>query len=444
MTLLAALLALAADTVRVTAGNAAALRAALDSAPGGSVVAVGPGRYDGPFVVARSLTILGEGRPTLGGRRQGTIVRITAPDVTLRGFRLEEGGADTDRDDAGVLVEAVRARLEDLEIRDVHHGVYLKQAHHAVIRGVTIRGRAALGPNQRGDGIHFYFSTHVFAEGNDIADVRDGMYFSYSDTTVVRGNRVTRSRYGLHYMFSHANRFEDNRFTASAAGTSIMNSRDVLVRGNLFAHNRGVESFGLLQQTTERVTLEENVFLDNGVGLFFDGAVDGVVRGNLVAENFVGLEIYQSAERNRVWDNAIVGNSYPATGAGRGNVFCVNGRGNYWDDGRRYDLDGDGVSDVPFETASPLTELSRGRPALRLFLASPAAAALGWAERTFPVFDIASVTDSCPLAAPPRDWRTAGAWEAPRGGNGATFVTAGATLLLGLAVLLRGAPRGRA
>lgn len=439
--LAALLLALAADTVRVTGGDAALLRAAVATAPAGGVVLVGSGTWAGRLELDRPVALVGEGRPVLRGDGTGSVVRITARGASLAGFVLEHGGSDLDRDDAGVKVEADSVRLEDLELRDVLHGVYLKQVHFVTVRGVRIRGRAAVRPNDRGDGIHFFYSTHVLAERNDIADVRDGMYFSYSDTTVVRGNLVARSRYGLHYMFSHQNRFEDNRFTESAAGSSIMNSRDVVARRNVFAWNRGVESFGLLQQTTERTVLEHNVFVGNGVGLFLDGAVDGLVRDNLIAQNFVGLQLFASATGNRISGNAIMDNTYAATGGAADSRFCVDGRGNYWSGDDGWDLDGDGVRDVPYGPGSPLTEVSRERPALRLFLSSPAATVLSWAERTFPVFEIEAVTDSCPLATPAVGVppMVAPAPPAPAARR-AAFASAASVLGLGFLVLLRARP----
>jgi nitrous oxidase accessory protein len=434
------LLVLAADTVRVGPGGSVA-DAAAHAAPG-TVIVVLPGTYAGDVLLSQAVTLTGSGRPVLRGGGKGTVVRITGRGVRLVGFAIEHSGTSLDRDDAGVRVEADSATLEDLVIRDVLHGVYLKQVKDVTVRRTSIRGRPELRPNDRGDGIHFYFSARVLAERNDIADVRDGMYFSYSDTTVVRGNTVARSRYGLHYMFSHRNLFEDNRFTGSAAGSSIMNSRDVIARRNVFAWNRGIESFGLLQQTTERTILEGNAFVGNGVGLFLDGAVDGVVRDNLVAGNFVGLELFSSATGNRFTGNTIAGNTYPATGGAADSRFCVGGRGNRWADDDGYDLDGDGINDVAYATGSPLSEVSRERPALRLFLASPAAGALAWAERTFPVFHIETVTDSCPLA---RSSAGTPAFEPPAPPSGARAeATAAAAIALaaGLAALAALRPPG--
>ena len=67
-----------------------------------------------------------------------------------------------------------------------------------------------------------------------------------------------------------------------------------------------------------------------------------------------------------------------------------------------YDLDGDGVLDQPFAAGSPLAELARTREGLRVFLGSPAARVLDWAERTFPVFRLDQAEDACPAARPPQ------------------------------------------
>jgi nitrous oxidase accessory protein len=379
----------------------------------------------------------------LRGDGTGSVVVVTAPGAALRGFTIEAGGADPDRDDAGVQVRADSVVLEDLFLRDVLHGIYLRRVRDVTVRGVTIRGRAERRPNDRGDGIHFFASTRLTIEDNDIADVRDGLYFSYSDTTVVRRVTVRRARYGLHYMFSHRNLFEDNRFIESAAGSSIMNSRDVVARRNVFAFNRGVESYGLLQQTTERTVLERNAFVGNGVGLFLDGAVDGRVSGNLIAHNFVGLELFGSSTGNTITGNTIAANTYAATGGAADTRFCADGRGNRWSGDDGWDLDGDGVHDLPYGPASPLTEVSRERPALRLFLTSPAATVLGWAERTFPVFALEVVIDPCPLARSPADVPPVPI-HAAGAGRGGALAAAASLLALGLALLARAGPEGAA
>jgi hypothetical protein len=60
------------------------------------------------------------------------------------------------------------------------------------------------------------------------------------------------------------------------------------------------------------------------------------------------------------------------------------------------------VLDEPFAASSPLAELARTREGLRVFLGSPAARMLDWAEQTFPVFQLDQAEDACPAARPPQ------------------------------------------
>ena len=144
----------------------------------------------------------------------------------------------------------------------------------------------------------------------------------------------------------------------------------------------------------------------------------------MVAGNWIGLRLFTNSESTQVTGNAILANTFDAAGGGSGVEgayrLCVNGRGNYWaaaaTDG--YDLDGDGVLDAPHAASSPLAEMAQQRAGLRLFLASPAARAMDWAERSFPVFDVAGAVDSCPLAAPPRPAMLAALPVAPAGRTG--------------------------
>jgi nitrous oxidase accessory protein len=261
-----------------------------------------------------------------------------------------------------------------------------------------------LPESQVGDGIHFFHSRRVLATGNRIRQVRDGMYFAYSDSVTVVGNEVSRVRFGLHYMFSHQNRFEHNRFTENAAGAVLMNSNGLIVRNNVFAWNRGSRSYGLVLQTTTGARVENNSFVGNGIGVFLDNAIRARVTGNLVASNWLALQLFPNSEATVLTGNTIADNFFDAAGGWVEGAYllCENGVGNYWSGAGAtgFDLEGDGILDAPYTPGSPLAELAREREQLRLFTSSPAAQVINWAERTFPVFDIPQPVDSCPLARP--------------------------------------------
>ncbi len=418
MTLLAVLLTATPDTLRLARGV-----------------------HSGPLVISRPTVVLGSPGAVIRGDGEGSVVEIFAPGTTLRGLRIERSGRDLDQSDAGILVAADSVLLEDLEIRDILFGVYLRKVRDVTIQRVDIEGPPGLPESQTGNGIHLHYSRGITIRDNRIAMVRDGMYFEYTDSAVVTGNRIARSRFGLHYMFSHHNRFEHNVFTHGAAGAVVMNSNGLVIRDNVFAWNSGSRSFGLVLQTATAPIVERNLFVGNGIGTFFDNVIQGHYVGNLVAENWLGLQLYGNSEQTRVTGNALMGNTFEATGGAQEGAyrFCVDGQGNYWAgaalDG--YDLNGDGVLDEPYSASSPLAELARSREGLRLFLGSPAARTLDWAERTFPVFDMDEAEDACPLARPP-DIAILGALPSrtTEHAAGNQFVAAAASVAAGIGILL--------
>ena len=400
-----------------------------------------PGVHRGPLVISRPTVVLGASGAVIRGSGRGSVIQIHSAGTIVRGLTIEHSGRDMDQDDAGVMIAADSVLLEDLQIRDVLFGVYLRKVRDVTLRRLDIEGPHGLPESQTGNGIHLHYSRGITIADSRIALVRDGMYFEYTDSAVVRGNTVTRSRFGLHYMFSHNNRFERNVFTHGAAGAVVMNSSGLIIRDNVFAWNSGSRSFGLILQTATAPLVERNLFVGNGIGTFFDNVIRGRYLDNLVAENWLGLQLYGNSEQTEISGNAIVGNTFEVTGGAQEGayIFCADGNGNYWAGAALagYDLDGDGVLDEPYAASSPLVDLARSREGLRLFLGSPAARTLEWAEHTFPIFDVDQAEDACPTARPP-DFGMLAALPNRSGEGGAAtqYAAAAGSLLAGVGLLL--------
>lgn len=378
--------------------------AALAAARAGDTVRVMSGRYAGPLTVRRRMVLLGEPGATLDGQGRGTIVTVEADSVEIRGFTLTRSGLSLNRDEAAIkLVRCTGCIVADNRIDLSLHGIYLLGSHDALVAGNRITGDAKLQEAWRGNGIHLYNSTYVQLRGNTIRTTRDGFYFSFASFATAVGNDVSNVRYGLHYMYSDDNEFTDNRFTRNAAGAAIMFSKRITFRRNTFSRHVGYRAYGILLQTAENVTAEQNVIEGNLTGMFLDGSVRNVFRGNTISGNGVGIDMMASSEGNTFVDNVISGNRTSARtilGAGE-NEWSAGGRGNFWGGRSTYDLDGDGVGDRPHRAGDPFASLAGIRPVLELWTGTPAARALAWAESAFPVFDFVAITDERPLAQRP-------------------------------------------
>jgi nitrous oxidase accessory protein len=200
-------------------------------------------------------------------------------------------------------------------------------------------------------------------------------------------------------MFSDDNVFEDNVFERGAAGTALMYSKRITFRRNRFLHNRGFASVGLLLKACDEVLAEDNLIADNARGIFLEGSYRNRFRRNIVSESDTAIVLYDSSAENVFEGNAFVGNMTPLTLSGRRTDTAFDG--NYWSGNDEPDLDGDGRSDRPYRLSSVFDHLRSNLTAADVMTPGFAAAALGVAERTFPVLDPIAVVDRAPLARMP-------------------------------------------
>jgi nitrous oxidase accessory protein len=384
------------------------LSAAVRAAQPGETIRIPAGVYAAPLVIDRPIQLITDGEVLLDGRGQGDLLRIEAPDVTVRGLRLRGTGDSLDRENAGIVVAAPRARVEQNTLEDVLVGILLRNADETVLRGNRIAGKP-LDAGRRGDGIRLWNSHHCRIEANQVIGVRDVVIW-YSRGTRIVGNQVTSGRYGLHFMYAHDSVLEDNRLSDNSVGVYLMYSRDIVLRRNLITHNRGPSGYGLGLKDMDAVTAEENVLLANRVGIYLDNSPQradcpGRLHRNVLAFNDIGLAFLPSVRHNLFSENSFIENveQVAILGGGEllGNDFAPRGRGNYWSDYAGLDADGDGAGDVPYRAMSLFENLIDREPKLRLLLYSPVQQALDLAARALPLVRPApKITDPAPRMRP--------------------------------------------
>lgn len=385
---------------RPAAAETSPLQARIDAALPGATVEVGPGEYAGDLIVDKPLRLVGRSRPRLVGSGRGSVVRVRADGVTVEGFRIDgRRGGDLARDSSGVHTSGRDTVLRDLEIADSLFGVYLREANGAVVERCRIRGIRGRDPGEKGSGIHAYNLEGFRFDDNEVVDVRDGLYLQNASKGTLRRNVARDVRYGLHYMFSDDNLFEDNTFENGAAGTAIMYSERIVFRRNRFLRNRGFASVGLLFQGCDDVLAEANLVADNARGVFIEGSHRITLRGNVIAGSDVAVVLYDPSGGHRFEGNSFVGNMSPLDLVARQTDTAF--AGNYWSGNGEPDLDGDGRSDRPYRLTSVFDHFRGNLTAADILSDSFAAAAIGAAERAFPVLRLVPVEDRSPLARPP-------------------------------------------
>ncbi|HET6271855.1 MAG TPA: nitrous oxide reductase family maturation protein NosD [Bacteroidota bacterium] len=392
----------AAVVTHATVFSQTNLQSLINGASRGDTILVTPGTYHGNLVLDKPLVLRGLGNPVVRGDSSGIVITIAADSCTVEGFTIERSGDNLMHEDAGVLIKSNHNTLRGNNLRDVLFGIYLFEADSNLVEGNTIVGRWKPDLGQRGSGIHIWNSHHNSFIGNSITEARDGFYIQYAHHTLIERNEAFGLRYGVHYMYADSNTFTRNRFTDNVAGAAIMYSRGIRMRHNIFSHNRGFASFGILFQDCHGMIADSNVVSDNVVGMFFESTTMNLFRHNIIAQNDVALQMFQNSVQNTFTENNFIDNLSPLLLVGKhtGTRWSSNGRGNYWSAYRGYDVDGDGMGDVPMKIQNTFQYLEGQNANLRLYLYSPASQALAAAAEAFPIMAINSEIDDRPLMTP--------------------------------------------
>lgn len=375
------------------------LQGMLDRAEPGDTIRLTGGTYHDRVEITKRVALLGSGDVIIRGDGHGSVITIHADSCLVEGLIVENSGTNLMNDDSGIFVNARHVVLRNNELRDILFGIYMFKADSNLVVGNRIHGRSALDPGQRGSGIHIWNSYYNLFRGNTITEARDGFYVQYARHTRIEENVVYNLRYGLHYMYADSNVFLHNTFFQNVAGAAIMYSRNIVFRHNVFTRNRGFTSYGILFQDCHDMVADSNVISDNMVGMFFEATTNNTFRNNVVALNDAALQMFQNSVGNTFTGNNFVDNLTPLLLEGKRTQarWSQDGIGNYWSGYNGYDMDADGIGDIPMKIQNVFQYLEGSHPNLRLYLYSPASQALATAASAFPIIDVNTEKDDFPL-----------------------------------------------
>lgn len=375
---------------------------ALALARDGDTIVVRGGVYREPTItVSKRVTLLGDHLPVLEGREAHGILLVTADDVTIRGFSLRGVAPAFVDDPAAIRVDNARGcSIDHNRIDDAFFGIYLAHVTDCTVADNVIRS-AGTRETEMGNGIHLWTSRRVTIERNDVRGQRDGIYFEFVHDSDVRDNvSADNLRYGLHFMYSDDCRYVTNTFRHNGSGVAVMYTKNVTMLGNRFENNSGPAAYGLLLKEISDAYLEDNRFSDNTVALFADGANRIQAIRNQFADNGWAVRLDASTVGGRFAKNSFTHNTFDVATNSRTPSTAFDG--NYWDEYRGYDLDRDGVGDVPFRPVRLFSVIVEDRPMTLMLARSTFAALLDASERAIPSLTPERVVDAHPAMRPVR------------------------------------------
>jgi nitrous oxidase accessory protein len=392
------------------------LERAITEAVPGALITVPPGIYHVNLVLTKAVTLVGEPGAVLDGGGKGDVIRIAASDVTVRNLTIRHSGDNLTTMNAGIYIErkARRVTVASNHLEDVLFGVYLDGPANVQVLDNQITGIPSLRLADRGDGIHLWDDTNTEIKGNDISGTRDGIYIYISPHNRIVGNRIHDLRYGIHYMYSNHDLVANNFTYNTQAGYALMSSDHLQVYGN---RSESDISYGILLNYVTYSDFADNVIRGTtgesgmnaeiipgaeGKGIFVYNSEFNSFHGNVIEDCPIGIHVTAGSDHDQIYGNVFTNNRIQVKYVQNiAEEWSHDGAGNYWSDYLGWDLDGNGIGDVPYRPNDGVDVLLWKYPGARLLLNSPAILALRYVQRAFPVFMSPSIQDSHPLMRPP-------------------------------------------
>ena len=393
----------------------ASIQAALDD-PEIAAVCLAPGDHRGPLRLARRVTLWGAPGAVLHGG-VGTAIDVTAAGGAVLSLTIDGTGGRFDMLDAAVRLSADDTRIEGVTVTNAMFGILVERASRVRVIGNHIAGSRDPATGLRGDTVRLWETRDSLIADNTIEDGRDLVVW-YSRGNTITNNRVRGARYGLHFMYSHDNSVRGNELVDGTVGVFVMYSRNLHLTDNLIANAAGAAGMAIGIKDAGNIYVTGNRLIHDTIGIYIDSSPmqrgDRVeIEGNVIRLDDTGIVFHSSAHDLSVHDNDLADNGTQVRVDGGGDATAVEWRGNYFDDYTGYDLDDDGIGDVPYELRSLSNQLTSQNPSLALFQGTPALALVDAAAHLDPLYMPAPVLADQAPRVEPRWTLPRSAWRSP-------------------------------
>jgi len=373
------------------------IKAALEIAENGDEIFLKKGVYkENDIEVSKEVSIYGEDGTVIDGDNKGSILHITASNFQLRNLKIINVNVSYTKDYAAVKV--VRSKnfiIENLVLDQVFFGILIEKSHYGKILNNTLSSTAKDEANS-GNGIHIWHSSNMEVEGNEVYGMRDGIYFEFVDESRISKNLSHDNiRYGLHFMFSNNDTYYNNEFKNNGAGVAVMFSKFITMYQNKFSHNWGSASYGLLLKEIYDTQIYDNIFEENTIGIKGEGCTRINYKNNTFLRNGWAIKIAGACYANIFVENDFMHNSLDLSYNSKvnDNVF----KNNYWSEYTGYDLDKDGVGDVPYRPVKLFSYIVNQTPEALVLLRSLFVDIINFSEKVSPVFTPDNLMDESPI-----------------------------------------------
>ncbi|NVK53141.1 MAG: nitrous oxide reductase family maturation protein NosD [Flavobacteriaceae bacterium] len=350
--------------------------------------------YD--ILIDKPVTILGSRKAIIDGNNKGYILKIVADSVTVKGITIKNVGRSYTSDYAAIYIsKSKHFVLEEIKAENVLFGFLIEKSKKGLVKNNHIFSNAVVEAGS-GNGIHLWHSDSVIIENNEVHNLRDGIYFEFvTNSKVINNSSHHNLRYGLHFMFSNNDEYHNNEFRDNGSGVAVMFSKNIAMTKNKFIYNWGTASYGLLLKEIYDAEIIDNTFQENTIGINIEGSTRINYKKNNFISNGWAIKIAGACYANKFNQNNFLHNSFDVSYNSKLNDN--NFTNNYWSEYTGYDLDKNGVGDVPYRPVKLFSYIVNKTPETVVLLRSLFVDIINFSEKVSPAFTPDNLVDKQPL-----------------------------------------------
>lgn len=347
--------------------------------------------------IKKPIHVVGQDFPIIDGENKfENLFIVEADGSSISGLRFTNVALSYTKEVAGIFVSSCNNfTLKDNYFENVFYGLIIQDSNYGVIQNNKIIGQA-LDEVSSGNGIHIWKSSNIRVENNEIKSMRDGIYLEFVGRSFVSNNYCEDNiRYGLHFMFSDNNEYYQNEFKNNGAGVAVMFSKFIKIYDNIFHFNWGSSSYGLLLKEINDLEIRDNFFQQNTIGLKIDGCNRVTYSHNSFIGNGWAIRFTGGCYDNLFEYNSFINNAFDVSynSSLNNNLFQTN----YWSEYNGYDLNKDGIGDVPYRPVKLFSYIVNKVPEALVLLRSLFIDVVNFSENVSPVFTPENLMDRKPL-----------------------------------------------
>ncbi len=378
----------------------------IDLTPAGGRLEPEPGTYRGPAVIDKPMTLDGMNQVVIDGHRQGVVLTIDSPGVVVRNLRLTGSGHSHDTVDAGILVRADSVLVEHNLLDNVLFGIHLQQCRHVVVRRNQV---SSIGEDRtlRGEGLRLWYSEDNLIENNRFFRVRDLVLIN-STRNVLKDNRIIESRMGVEFIRSPDNEVSGNILEGNDHGIVGIYSDSLKIHHNFIRHQDNLLGSAIAVKGSSKTMIADNRILDCAIGLTANSPMfpENIlyIHRNHFAYNDVAMYFYGDRGGHVIHGNSFQGNFQQVAVTGPTSALENDWLGNFWQDYRGFDQDGDGIGDKPYTVFQYSERIWMDRAMARFFRGSPVLEMVDFVQRLAPLSPpVVILEDPRPLFRNPQE-----------------------------------------